>query len=252
MFSHFQSTTGLHILKPQRIESSCVIVRFLQSLPIWVSWQVFWKNSSVLSIVVKVYPIFKMVSDTPKLCTMKSNFSNLPSDTHQEDGLRLIFRVNGRSPKTSTWGGIWTHDLWITSPTLFQLKWNYEIMNYEIFIPACCIQVSHHHRSLRKSCTITLVVGKKVTVIKQSHLWKEPIPYWKTATPVEIMPSICVTWQQKLEDSIFLHWIIMACVWVWEAVFATKNMEKPQPARMEKDIQLTPMMYTVLEVRMKW
>ena len=31
----------------------------------------------------------------------------------QRDGLRLVFRVNGRSPKTSTWGGIWTHGLWI-------------------------------------------------------------------------------------------------------------------------------------------
>ena len=36
---------------------------------------------------------------------MRSNFSNLPSDTHQ-DGLRLVFRVNGRSPKTSMLGQI--------------------------------------------------------------------------------------------------------------------------------------------------
>ena len=38
--------------------------------------------------------------------------------------LRLVFRVNGRSPKTSTRGGIWTHDLWITSPTLSQLSYS--------------------------------------------------------------------------------------------------------------------------------
>ena len=27
-----------------------------------------------------------------------------------ENFVRINFRVNGRSPKTSTWGGIWTHD----------------------------------------------------------------------------------------------------------------------------------------------
>ena len=42
-----------------------------------------------------------------------SNFSNWPSDTHQ-DGLRLVFRVNGL--KTSTWGGIWTHKVFGLRP----------------------------------------------------------------------------------------------------------------------------------------
>ena len=44
-----------------------------------------------------------------------------------------VFRVNGRIPKTLTWCGNRTHDLWITSPTLSQLSYsdrNFRVLDF--------------------------------------------------------------------------------------------------------------------------